>query len=143
MPKHQPLSRASPAETKRRRDLVDELGEIQARLAPLKKRETELVREIRGWADVECKPAQEAVYEGRRYLASVTAKPNRRIISLASRLILLAKLGKQKFCELCGFTVETAEKELDPALFDQVVEEEKNCGTRTVKAIPRLKSKAA
>jgi hypothetical protein len=124
-------------------DLVDELGEIQTRLAPLKKRETELVREIRGWAEAEHKPGQEAVYEGRHYLAPVTAKPSRRIISLASRLILLAKLGKQKFCELCGFTVETAEKELDPALFNQLVEEEKNCGTRSVKTILRVKSKAA
>ena len=142
MAKHQSVStkskaRGAAAEAQRRSDLVDELGPIQARLKPDKKREAEIVAEIRAWTDAEAKPGETKLYEGRKYVAPVTAKPNKRSIPFLSRLKILALLGKEKFCEICGITLENAEKTLAPAQLAGLVEEEPNSGTRTVTTVLR------
>ena len=132
-----PKARIPPAETQRRIKLVDELGEIQARLKPDKKREAEIVAEIRGWADAEAKPGQAVLYEGRNYVAPVTAKPNKRSIPFLSRLKILALLGKEKFCEICGITLDSAEKNLAPEQLTGLITEEPNSGARTVTTVLR------
>lgn len=111
------------------------MGALQRELERKKAREKELADEIRSWAEAECKPGQAIVYEGQKFAASVTAKANKRRIT--AMLELFGILGKNRFLSLCGFTLDTAEKNLTPAQFSEVVTEEANTGRRTVETMPR------
>jgi RNA polymerase sigma factor (sigma-70 family) len=118
-----------------RAQVIDELGALQEQIKPQIAREKTLVAEIRGWAEQECKPASAVVYEGRIYLAPVSAKGNRRRVAEMAQVF--AMLGRDTFLRLCGFTVETAEKHLSPLQFTEVVVEDANVGPRAVSTVLR------
>ncbi len=111
-------------------EVVDELGALEQKLEPLLKRRTVLVAEIRAWADLELKPAHGTVYQGKKYVAAVSARGNRRRV--ADMLKLFTFLGKQKFLGFCGFTVEKAQKCLTEVQFNEVVVEDTHISPRDV-----------
>jgi hypothetical protein len=115
--------------------VVDELGRLQAKIRPLQFREKVLVEQIRAAAEADTKPDQSIVYSGRHYVAAVTAKANKRYIHSMEKILKF--LGEADFLSLCGFTLEAAEKNLSPAQLSEVVLEDRNVGTRTVKTMPR------
>ena len=120
---------------------VDELGALQEEIAKRQLREKELIREIRGWADADAKPGKPIVYEGRMYLAPVTAKGSRQKVTDKLKVFLM--LGKEEFLDSCGFTVEKAEKVLTAEQFAAVVSVDQFCSPRTVSTVARIEVSAS
>lgn len=127
--KNEPLKVPTSAE------LIDELGEIEAQLGPLRvlQRRADTIREvILSWMRT-AKPTDSATFYGRRYAVTVSACQVQRKVRNIERLLEL--LGTKKFVKACSFTLKALEEHVP---FPQRAEfiEESQTGPRRVEVTP-------
>ncbi len=122
--------------------LVDELGALDAQIAPLEdlaKRAAEIRAKVRAlYADESAD--QTFTTEGKKYLCTVGVCGNeRRITSMPQ---VFASLGASKFMAACSFTLKKLDELLAPAEVALLVASART-GTRPVKTFAKAKAKAA
>jgi hypothetical protein len=128
--KQEPLKAPTSAE------LIDELGDLQAEIARLKKVQARagVIREqILGWM-ARAKPAAEGTFDGNRWLVVVTACQKARTIKDLGKV--LDRLGRKTFLGLCSFPLSAVDENVPLPEHAKYIEESLT-GPRQLKVMAR------
>jgi hypothetical protein len=135
------MTRQHPLKVPTSAELIDELGDLERQLAvvvPLVKRAAFIRETIRGWM-ARRKPQSAGRFDGRRFVAVVTACQNQR--SIKDLAGIFAHLGKGRFLELCQFTLKALEDNVPLPDRDKFIQETAT-GPRKVELAPLKPSSA-
>lgn len=122
-----------------RRAIVDELGQLEQDIEPLKEKEkkaSELRAVIRGWHEKDLATAK-ATHEGHKFTVTVGPKENQRWIK--SMLNVLDLVGSEKFLANCSMTLAKLKDLVTPPHFEQYTEQDRT-GARPVHSFARSKA---
>jgi len=130
-----------PLKTPTSAELIDELGDLQkqiAAVAPLAKRVTAIRETILGWTKGQ-KPLATATFDGKRYVAVVSACQNKRTIKDLGKVF--DRLGKKLFLAVCSVPLGAVEDQIPlPERPDYI--EETPTGPRRLEVMARGRAPA-
>lgn len=98
-------------EAEQRSAIVDELGALDAELAPFKQKQSrrdELAKIVRGWYAAE-HPDLGFVIRGKRFIATLSAKELESTVDMKGAF---KALGRVKFLQICGLTLKALQDNL-------------------------------
>jgi hypothetical protein len=123
-----------------KRAVVDELGQIEQDIAPLKdkeKRASELRAQVRTWFPKLASVTSTTV-EGFKFICTVGAQENQRSIKDIGAVFKLA--GSYEFLQRCTFTLKALKEIVTADKFEELTEETRT-GTRPVKTFAKARVK--
>jgi hypothetical protein len=124
------------SEASRRRNLVDQLGVLDLKIA-LGKFDIAAAKQLRAQVEswTKLKPDETQIFQGINYVAHVGMKENRRFITSIDKVF--KKIGKSLFLENCSFSLKACEEWIPAIDLPNFIDEARN-GPRTVTTVPRV-----
>jgi hypothetical protein len=125
-------------QTELRKSVIDRRGQLEAELAPILPKIAEakaLDAEIRKWPEQDKIPGERTVtYQGDQYGAVLSMAAEQ--TKIRSMMAVFLALKRDRFLELCGFTLEKLKSAVTEERFERLTLKLRT-GTRSITVIPR------
>ena len=118
-------------------EIIDELGDIEKKLEPLKKLKTrrdQLRAQVLGWTE-KLEPNKGQIFDGLRFAVHISPRSSQ--CSIRSMAKLSEKVGMKAFLTHCSFTLGKAKELLSGDDFKKLTVEGQT-GPRDVSIVPRV-----